>query len=423
MALITSGTFSKALLPGVNKWYGKSYDEFPVEWTPLFDKHTSRKAFEEDVGVSGLGLAAVKPEGQNVQYDTEQQAYITRYTHVVYALGFMVTREAMEDDQYDVVAEKRARALAFSMRQTKEIIAANVYNRAFTSGYNGGDGVTLGNASHPFSIGGTWSNILATAANLSEAALEQSIIDMGKWTNDRGLRIAVMPKSLHIPVDLQFEAERILKSQYRIGTANNDVSALVSMGKFPGGAVVNHYFTSSTAWFLRTNVQDGMKYFERRGDSFDEDNSFDNDVAKFKAQFRCSFGWTDPRGFYGTPGVQQIMNSKEYHKLWFTKNKDRLKKYRKAADLKKNYGISLEKYNEMLVAQGALCFICKQPETQVHPKSGLPYQLSVDHCHTTNKIRSLLCNNCNRTLGMVNDNVELLQKMIDYVNLHKSPGV
>ena len=303
MALITSGTFSKALWPGVNKWYGNAYAEFPVEWTDLFEKYTSRKAFEEDVGVSGLGLAAVKPEGQGVQYDTMQQAFITRYTHIVYALGFMVTREAMEDDQYDVVAEKRARALAFSMRQTKEILAANVYNRAFTAGYTGGDGVTLGANNHPNAVGGTWSNILATAANLSEAALEQAVIDIGKWTNDRGLRIAVMPKSLHIPVDLQFEAERIMKSQYRIGTSNNDVSALVSMGKFPGGVKVNHYFTSATAWFLRTNVPDGMKYFERRGDSFNEDNSFDNDTAKFKADFRCSFGWTDPRGVYATPGV------------------------------------------------------------------------------------------------------------------------
>lgn len=303
MALITSGTFSKALWPGVNKWYGQAYDEFPVEWTDLFEKYSSRKAFEEDVGVSGLGLAAVKPEGQAYQYDTMQQAFITRYTHIVYALGFMVTREAMEDDQYDVVAEKRARALAFSMRQTKEILGANVYNRAFTAGYTGGDGVTLGNIAHPNAVGGTWANILATPANLSEAALEQAVIDIGKWTNDRGLRIAVLPKSLHIPVDLQFEAERIMKSQYRIGTSNNDISALVSMGKFPGGVKVNHYFTSPTAWFLRTNVPDGMKYFSRRDDSFGEDNSFDNDTAKFAASFRCSFGWTDPRGFYGTPGI------------------------------------------------------------------------------------------------------------------------
>lgn len=303
MALITSGTFSKALWPGVNKWYGKAYDEFPVEWKDLFDTFTSRKAFEEDVQISSFGLAAIKPEGQSVSYDTEQQGFITRYTHIVYALGFMVTREAMEDDQYDVVAEKRARGLAFSMRQTKEIVASNVYNRAFNASYTGGDGVAMIVTNHPNAVGGTWSNRLATDANLSEAALEQAVIDMGKYTNDRGLRIAVMPKSLHIPVDLQFEAERIMKSQYRIGTANNDVSALVSMGKFPGGVKINHYFTSTTAWFVRTQVQDSMKYFQRRDDNFEEDNSFDNETAKFKASARYSFGWTDPRGIYGTPGV------------------------------------------------------------------------------------------------------------------------
>jgi Mu-like prophage major head subunit gpT len=303
MALITSGTFSKALWPGVNAWYGKAYDEFPVEWKDLFNQYSSRKAFEEDVGISSFGLAAIKPEGQSVQYDTEQQAFITRYTHIVYALGFMVTREAMEDDQYDVVAEKRARGLAFSMRQTKEIVAANVWNRAFNSSYTGGDGVQMISSAHPNAVGGTWSNTLAVNANLSEAALEQAVIDIGKFQNDRGLKISVMPESLHIPIDLQFEAERIMKSQYRIGTPNNDISALISMGKFPKGVKVNHYFTSSTAWFLRTNAPDGLKYFSRRDDSFQEDNSFDNDSAKFKADARYSFGWTDARGIYGAQGA------------------------------------------------------------------------------------------------------------------------
>lgn len=214
----------------------------------------------------------------------------------------MVTREAMEDDQYDVVAEKRARGLAFSMRQTKEIVGANVFNRAFNPAYTGGDGKEMIATDHPNAVGGTWSNELSTAANLSEAALEQACIDMGKWTNDRGLRIAVMPKSLHIPVDLEFEANRILKSQYRVGTPNNDVSALVSMGKF-GTPKINHYFTSTTAWFIRTQVQDSLKYFARREDSFEEDNSFDNETAKFKASARYSFGWTDPRGVYGSTGT------------------------------------------------------------------------------------------------------------------------
>lgn len=302
MAIITSGTFTKALWPGVNAWYGKEYNEYPVEWEDLYEKHTSRKQFEEDVGISSFGLLAIKPETQSVQYDTEQQGFITRYTHIVYALGFMVSKEAFEDDLYDVVAEKRSRSLAFVTRQTKDIVGANVYNRAFNSAYTFGDGVSLVNSAHPNAIGGTWSNTAAVNANLSEAALEQAVIDITKFTNDRGLRIAIMPQSIHIPTDLQFEIERILKSQYRIGTGNNDVNALVSMGRFPGGAKVNHYFTSTTAYFIRTNCPDGMKYFERRGDSFEEDNDFDTDVAKFKVSGRYSFGNTDPRAIYANAG-------------------------------------------------------------------------------------------------------------------------
>lgn len=300
---INTGNFSKALWPGVNAWYGKEYSEFPVEYTDLFQTYSSRKAFEEDVGVSSFGLAQIKPEGQAVAYDTETQGFITRYTHVVYALGFIITKEMFDDDQYDVVGERRARGLAFSMRQTKEIVGANIYNRAFNSSYTFGDGSALIVSNHANVAGGTFSNLLSVAANLSEAALEQACIDIAKFTNDRGLRINVQPQSLHIPVDLQFEAERILKSQYRVGTANNDVNALVSMGKFPKGIKMNHYFTSTTAWFLRTNCPDGMKHFSREDDSFAEDNDFDTDNAKFKAQARYSFGNTDPRAIYGTPGV------------------------------------------------------------------------------------------------------------------------
>jgi hypothetical protein len=303
MAIINTGSFSKALWPGVNAWYGKAYDEYPVEWSDLFDKYTSRKAFEEDVGISSFGLAAIKPEGSGVSYDTETQGFITRYTHIAYALGFIVTKEAFEDDQYDVIGERRARALAYSMRQTKEIVGANVYNRAFSSSYVGGDGVSMCSASHPNVAGGTWSNILSVAANLSEAALEQACIDISRFKNDRGLLIQVVPQSLHIPPELMFTAERILKSQYRVGTANNDINALVSMGKFPKGIKVNHYFTSTTAWWLRTNAPDGLKYFERRPDSFTEDNDFDTENAKFKATARYSFYWTDPRAIYGTAGV------------------------------------------------------------------------------------------------------------------------
>lgn len=303
MGPINTGNFSKALWPGVNAWYGKEYSEFPVEYTDLFETYSSRKAFEEDVGVSSFGLAQVKPEGQAISYDMETQGFITRYTHVVYGLGFIITKEMFDDDQYDVVAERRARGLAFSMRQTKEVVGANIYNRAFNSNYTFGDGKALLVSDHPNVAGGTFSNILSVAANLSEAALEQSCIDIAKFTNDRGLRVNIQPQSLHIPVDLQFEAERILKSQYRVGTPNNDISALVSMGKFPKGIKMNHYFTSTTAWFLRTNCPDGMKHFVRQEDSFDEDNDFDTNNAKFKAQARYSFGNTDPRALYGTPGV------------------------------------------------------------------------------------------------------------------------
>lgn len=303
MNIITSGSFTKALQPGVNAWYGKAYDEYPVEHTALFEQYTSRKGFEEDVGMSSFGLAQVLPEGQGIVYDTELQGFITRYTHIEYALGFIITKIMVEDDQYDVVAERRAKGLAFSMRQTKEVVAANVYNRAFNSSYTGGDGKSMIASDHPNVKGGTWSNTLSVAANFSEASLEQSVIDIAKMQNDAGLRISLMPKSLHIPVDLMFVAERILKSQYRVGTANNDINALLSMHKFPGGVHANHYFTSTTAYFIRTNCPDGMKHFVRAEDAFGADNDWDTSNAKFKATARYSFGWTDPRGIYGTAGV------------------------------------------------------------------------------------------------------------------------
>jgi hypothetical protein len=303
MSTITSGSFAKALWPGVNAWYGKAYNEHAVEYTDLFDTYTSSKAYEEDVGITSFGLASVKPEGSAITYDSERQGFITRYSHLVYASGFIITQEMVEDDQYDVVAQRRAKGLAFSMRQTKETVAANVYNRAFTSGYTGGDGVVMCSGSHPNVSGGTWSNILSTAADLSEAALEQACIDIMKWTNDRGLKVNIMPQTLIVPADLVFEAERILQTPLRVGTADNDINALKSMGKLPGGFKVNHYLTDTNAWFIRTNAPDGMKYFERRGDSFDVDNDFDTSNAKYKASGRYSFGWTDPRGVYGTPGA------------------------------------------------------------------------------------------------------------------------
>lgn len=302
MSIINSGSFAKALWPGVNAWYGKSYNEYPTEYDRLFDKFTSQKAFEEDVGISSFGLAVQKSEGAPISYDTEKQGFITRYQHVVMALGFIITREMMEDDQYDVVGQRKAQGLAFSMRQTKEVIGANVYNRAFTAGYTGGDGQTLISASHPNIKGGTWSNTLATASDLSEAALEQACIDIAGFTNDAGLLIAVRPEQLIVPRQLQFEAKRILGTDGRVGTDNNDLNALKTMGLIPTMSV-NHFLTDPDAWFIRTNVPHGMKYFERRADQFDMDNDWDTENAKFKATARYSFGWTDPRGLYGSAGA------------------------------------------------------------------------------------------------------------------------
>jgi len=302
MSVINSGSFAKALWPGVNAWYGRAYTEYPEEYTKLFDKQTSTKAFEEDVGVSSFGLAVQKSEGAPISYDSERQGFITRYQHAVYALGFIITREMMEDDQYDVIGKRKAEGLAFSMRQTKEVIGANVYNRAFNSNYVGGDGVELISASHANIKGGTWSNKIATASDLSEAALEQACIDIAGFTNDAGLLIAVRPEALVIPRQLIFEAKRILGTEGRVGTDNNDLNAIKTLGSVPT-VITNHFLTDVDAWFIKTNVQNGMKYMERRADSFDMDNDWDTENAKFKATARYSFGWTDPRALYGSQGA------------------------------------------------------------------------------------------------------------------------
>jgi len=303
MANITTASFAKALWPGINAWFGDGYyKEHSVEYKDLFTKNKSSRAYEEDVAVSSFGTAPVKTEGNSVSYDSETQSFITRYVHAVRALGFVITREIYEDDLYDVVGKRRAKGLAFSMRQTKETVAANIYNRAFSGTYTGADGLELCSAVHINWAGGTFANELSTASDLSEAALEQACIDIMKWTNDRGLKIAVMPETLHIPVDLVFEAERILNSPYRPGTADNDLNALYAKGKFRR-VVPNHYFTDTDAWFIRTNVQNGLKYFDRWPMSFDIDNDFDTDNAKFKCTERYSFGWSDPKGVFGSPGA------------------------------------------------------------------------------------------------------------------------
>jgi S-adenosylmethionine/arginine decarboxylase-like enzyme len=300
--IITTSSFAKALWPGVNAWYGRAYKDYPTEYTEIFEKETSSKAYEEDVGLSSFGLASVKPEGSPIAYDSERQAFTTRYNHVVYALGFIITREMYEDDQYDVVSKRKATALARSMRQTKEIIGANVLNRATTAGYTGGDGVVLLSTAHVNVMGANWANKPTTDADLSEAALEDASIAIAAFRDDRGLLIAAKPRKLVIPPALQFEAKRILGSEGRVGTDNNDLNAVKTMGIIPS-VVVNHYLTDSDAWFILTDVPNGLKYFERRGEQFEMDNDFDTENAKYKASFRCSFGWTDPRGIFGSTGA------------------------------------------------------------------------------------------------------------------------
>ena len=299
---ITTGNWAKLLWPGLNAIFGLTYNEHPEEWSELFSVESSSRAYEEELQGSGFGQASVKTEGGSISYDEENQAFLARYKHVVYGLGFVITREMFEDDQYDVVGKRRTRGLAFSMRQTKETVLANIYNRAFNANFTFGDGVSLLNSAHPRHAGGTWSNVLTTASDLSEAALEQACIDIMKFTDDRGLKISVMPTKLIIPVDLVFEAHRILKSHYRVGTADNDANALYDMGKFQK-IVANHYLTDTDAWFIRNNVPDGMKMFQRRAMEFTSDNDFETENAKYKATERYSGGNSDPRDLFGSAGA------------------------------------------------------------------------------------------------------------------------
>ena len=304
MGVINTGSFAKALWPGINKWFGEAYKEWPEEYKMLFDIETSKKAYEEEVGVSGFGLPSEKAEGAGIVYDEAKQSFTMRYQHKTYALGFVVTEEAIEDNQYDltVLGKRDAKALAFSMRQGMEILAANVYNRAFNTSYTFGDGKALCVSDHPTFVGGSFSNVPSVAADLSEASLEQACIDIAGFKNDRGLAISVMPDKLIIPKELMFEAERILKSTHQYDTANNSLNALKSTGMFKNGVAVNHYLTDTDAWFIRTNCPDGMKMFKRRDTTFAMDADFDSSNSKFKASFRVSFGVTDPRGLYGVSG-------------------------------------------------------------------------------------------------------------------------
>ena len=302
MGVINTGNFARDLVPGIKTWFQTKYKEYPIEYLDIFEKTTSTKAWEEESGVTGFGLAAIKTEGDGIAYDDQSQGYMSRYTHVTYGLGFILTREMMEDGIALTKGLKKAGALAFSIRQTKEIVCANVLNRAFSSSYTMGtnsDEKGLCVDDHPNKSGGTWSNELATAADLSEASLEQAHIDVGAFKTDRGMTIAIRPTKLIIPTALEFKAYRIMKSIGRTDTANNDINALRASGKLPQGIKVNHYLTDAGAWFLKTDCPDGLKYMERRADSFGMDNDWDTENAKFKATTRFSVGWSDPKGMFG----------------------------------------------------------------------------------------------------------------------------
>lgn len=301
MTVITTGNIPKLLWPGLNAIWGREYDEHPKEYTDLFDIKTSDMNYEEDVEVTGFGYAPVKQQGASIVYDSFQQQTVTRYTHVAYGLGFIVTREEVDDNLYEKKAMSNTEMLAFSGRQTKETVCANVYNRGFDSTYVGGDGQPLFSASHP-TVSGNQSNLLA-AADLSEAALEDAVIAIMQAKNARGLRIALMPESLHIAPANVFEAERILKSILTPDSGNNAINALRSKGMFPKGAMVSHYFTDADAYFIRTNAPSALKFFQRVKAEFAQDGDFDTSNLKYKYYERYSAGWSDWRGAWGSAGA------------------------------------------------------------------------------------------------------------------------
>lgn len=306
MGVINTSHFSWDLLPTAKRWYGLQYKELPVQFSQIFDKGTSKYGYEEEAGVTGFGYARQKTQGYGISYGDSRQTFLARYIHIVYELGFMITREMNDDGIAIKKVISNAKALAFSLRQTKEVLAANILNRAFTAAYTMGslhDGKEMCATDHPNVSGGSWSNEYSGGADLSEYALEQALIDIANFKTDKGMKIAIQAQKLIIPPALESDAVRLLMSDGRVGTDWNDVNYIKKTGKFPGGYVVNNYLDDADAWFIKTNCPDGIKYFERDADEFDSDNDFDTENAKFKGRFRCSFGWTDPRGIYGSAGA------------------------------------------------------------------------------------------------------------------------
>jgi hypothetical protein len=302
---ISRAQLLKELLPGLNALFGLEYKRYGEEHQEIYETESSERSFEEETKLSGFSAAPVKNEGNSIAYDNAQEAWTARYTHETIALGFSLTEEAVEDNLYDTLSARYTKALARGMAYTKQVKAANVLNNGFnTSGsYNGGDGVPLFSASHPLVTGGVNSNIPTTPADLNETSLENAVIQIAAWTDERGLLIAAKPRKLVVPPALQFVATRLLETELRTGTADNDINALKNNGSIPEGYAINHFLTDSNAWFLTTDVPNGMKHFVRTPLATSMDGDFDTGNVRYKARERYSFGWSDPLGMYGSAGA------------------------------------------------------------------------------------------------------------------------
>ena len=300
---ISRSQLLKELLPGLNALFGMEYQRYPEEHKAIFETETSERSFEEETKLSGFGTAPVKGEGAAIAYDNAQEAWTARYNHETIALGFSITEEAIEDNLYDSLSARYTKALARSMANTKQVKAANILNNGFSSAYPGGDGQPLFSTAHPLVSGGTNSNEPTVAADLNETSLEAAIIQIAAWTDERGLLIAAKPRKLVVPPALMFVATRLLETELRTATADNDINALRSMGAIPQGYTVNHYLTDSDAWFICTDVPNGLKHFVRAPLSNSMDGDFDTGNVRYKARERYSFGWSDPLGMWGSEGA------------------------------------------------------------------------------------------------------------------------
>jgi hypothetical protein len=296
---ISRAQLVKELEPGLNALFGLEYKSYANEHAEIFDTESSDRAFEEEVMLSGFANATVKPEGQGVQFDDAQETFTARYTNETIALAFAITEEAIEDNLYDRLASRYTKALARSMANTKQVKAAAVLNNGFNANFAGGDGVALFATNHP-TIAGTFSNELAVASDLNETSLEQALIDIAAMTDERGLKIASRGMKLIIPSALQFTADRLMKSEGRTGTADNDINAVRNMGMIPEGYTVNHFLTSNKKWFIKTDVPNGLKHFVRSPIKTSMEGDFDTGNVRYKARERYVFGFSDPRGIFGS---------------------------------------------------------------------------------------------------------------------------